>query len=237
MDKQTRVDDDVNTGSGLGEREGRGETSPPIVLNLRMMPLAVAAQVVPDPGPEAEPEPVPEPPSPPPKPKPKPKSRVVPKQPRPPVEAKRVPVLPKKAPLSKKAPQPKQKVSTSKVLPVRKAPAVSDRHPLASNTVASPGRTSIEQRYKHALLARLVKLKRYPRAARIRHQQGEALVGFLIKADGQVLEVKLIKSSGTPVLDKAALSAVKRLRQVAEIPEALNRRQWRLTVPIRFSLR
>jgi TonB family protein len=49
---------------------------------------------------------------------------------------------------------------------------------------------------------------KYPESARRRDQQGTVTLKFLVDADGSVLDAKIVQSSGFPVLDDAALSAI-----------------------------
>jgi len=76
---------------------------------------------------------------------------------------------------------------------------------------------------------------KYPRIARIRGYQGNVLLDVLVNADGSVEDVKIFKSSGYPVLDKAAKSTVK--LWLFE-PGRIGKRKvdmW-VRVPIRFEL-
>jgi len=49
---------------------------------------------------------------------------------------------------------------------------------------------------------------KYPKAALINEETGTVSMGFLIAADGKVMESKVEKSSGSKSLDKAALSSL-----------------------------
>jgi protein TonB len=49
---------------------------------------------------------------------------------------------------------------------------------------------------------------KYPKAALMNEETGTVTMGFLIAADGKVVESKVEKSSGSKSLDKAALSAL-----------------------------
>ena len=75
----------------------------------------------------------------------------------------------------------------------------------------------------------------YPEEARQQHQQGVVLVNIVVGADGRASEVTLGRSSGFPLLDQAALQAVRRWRfdpaRAAGLPVSSP-----VQVPIRFSL-
>ena len=49
---------------------------------------------------------------------------------------------------------------------------------------------------------------KYPKAALMNEETGTVTMGFLVGADGKVVESKVEKSSGSKSLDKAALSAL-----------------------------
>lgn len=49
---------------------------------------------------------------------------------------------------------------------------------------------------------------KYPKAALMNEETGTVSMGFLVAADGKVVESKVEKSSGSKSLDKAALSAL-----------------------------
>jgi protein TonB len=76
---------------------------------------------------------------------------------------------------------------------------------------------------------------KYPRIARIRGYQGDVLLDVLVNAYGMVDRIKIFKSSGHPVLDKAAMSTVKKwFFEPGKIGE--NKVDMWVRVPIRFEL-
>ncbi len=71
----------------------------------------------------------------------------------------------------------------------------------------------------------------YPPEAIARGLEGEALVFMLLDADGQVSAARIEQSSGQPLLDAAALRAVRALRALpADAPRET-------LLPVRFRLR
>jgi protein TonB len=75
----------------------------------------------------------------------------------------------------------------------------------------------------------------YPIASRRRHEEGEVRLTVAVSPDGRPLHVSLLKSSGYPLLDQAAIDAVReciiepaRVSGVAVTSQAV--------VPVRFSL-
>ncbi|HVT35202.1 MAG TPA: TonB family protein, partial [Nevskiaceae bacterium] len=57
--------------------------------------------------------------------------------------------------------------------------------------------------------ARRVTQPAYPAAAARRHEEGDVLLQLLVGADGHVRQESVLKSSGSPALDSAALAAVR----------------------------
>ena len=77
---------------------------------------------------------------------------------------------------------------------------------------------------------------KYPRIAKIRGYQGNVLLDVLVNKDGKVHDLKIYRSSGYPLLDRAATSSVKHwLFEPGSIgEEKVN--MW-VRVPIRFELK
>jgi protein TonB len=77
---------------------------------------------------------------------------------------------------------------------------------------------------------------KYPRIARIRGYQGNVLLDVLVNQNGKVNDLKIYKSSGYPILDRAASSSVKHwLFEPGMIGD--NKVNMWVRVPIRFELR
>jgi protein TonB len=55
----------------------------------------------------------------------------------------------------------------------------------------------------------VAELKRYPSSARLNGLEGRVILKAVIRADGHLAEVVVVKSSGHAVLDAAAVEAVK----------------------------
>lgn len=53
-------------------------------------------------------------------------------------------------------------------------------------------------------------MPRYPYASRVSGEEGRVVISVTIRADGAASDIRLIKSSGFPLLDEAALEAVRR---------------------------
>jgi protein TonB len=77
---------------------------------------------------------------------------------------------------------------------------------------------------------------KYPRIARMRGYQGNVLLDVLVNKDGKVHDLKIFKSSGYPILDRAATSTVKRWLFEPGMIGDEKVDMW-IRVPIRFELK
>ena len=89
------------------------------------------------------------------------------------------------------------------------------------------------------LLAHLSRFKRYPALAVRQQRQGVVQVAVTLDRQGNVLGVKLLRSSGVASLDREALQLPQRASPLPapgnEI--AAGQREFSVTIPIRFDLR
>lgn len=85
--------------------------------------------------------------------------------------------------------------------PVAAAPAGPSGAPAAAPSVA-PGWNAL-------IAAWLAAHKRYPEEARRRSERGEVTIRFSVAADGRVLDVSLVRGSGSSALDTAALAMLR----------------------------
>lgn len=201
--------------------------APPPQIVAVPLPVAPAAPVaVPDPppppAPKPEPPPPPEPvPEPPPKPEPKPEPvPVVPVEPpRPPPPPEKVPIIGKP-----EVPAFQSLEKTTAVVAVAQVPAVTD-------PVAAPVRTPARNNAAYFVNP----APPYPEAARRDRIEGVVLLRVQVRADGRVREVALHRSSGSALLDRSALAAVRRWRfePAREDGVAVDSE---VEVPIRFAL-
>ncbi len=87
------------------------------------------------------------------------------------------------------------------------------------------------------LVGQLQRAKRYPQAARSAGDEGVSIISFTIDRAGQVLSVRLVRSSGSPALDEEAVALVHRAEPLPALPAEMPDKTVTLNVPIRFSLR
>jgi protein TonB len=89
--------------------------------------------------------------------------------------------------------------------------------------------------YPGKVAAKLRRALRYPAEAKRQKLRGQVRVGFVVSAGGGVGSIRVVSSSGSPVLDRAALETVRRAAPFPPIPEGAARSQWPFTVPLAFS--
>ena len=78
--------------------------------------------------------------------------------------------------------------------------------------------------------------RNYPSSAVRMRLEGRLRLGVTIGADGQILGVRVLSSSGHPVLDESATASVTTLHIPAP-PEALGWRAREISLPVRYALR
>jgi periplasmic protein TonB len=193
-------------------------------------PEQVMSEAVPDQPPERAQEKTeqkvetPPPPEPPPEVKPAPNPEV-------PVEP---PVTQEVKPEPRQEPRPPVLTTTApQAVPTQTAvvPAAPVQgRPAPKVSTAIPAWTS-------RLAAALERNKRYPPAAQARREQGVAQVFFTLDRQGHLVESRIVRSSGAPILDEEALALLARAQPFPPPPAELTGPQVGLTVPIRFNLK
>lgn len=96
------------------------------------------------------------------------------------------------------------------------------------------GAAKARLRWQRQLVAHLDRHKRYPAGART---EGEIPVRFTIDRAGRILSAHLLKSSGSLVLDEAAVAMVRRSDPVPAPPESVGDQALTMTVPVIFRAR
>ena len=87
----------------------------------------------------------------------------------------------------------------------RSQPQTPARGPIKDNESAKQSLA----RYLTMVRMRIEGHKRYPMLARRQHIEGRTRVSFLLRSDGEVDQVRVIKTSGYRILDDAAVAAIK----------------------------
>ena len=106
--------------------------------------------------------------------------------------------------------------------------AVASGPALAPVAVVSPA-------WRQALAGWIAARKSYPLAARRRGTEGVVTLRFTVERSGQVVEVAVIRSSGSETLDDAAL-AMLRAAQVPAFPPEMTQARTTETVNLGYSL-
>jgi len=91
--------------------------------------------------------------------------------------------------------------------------------------------------WKSRLVARLERYKRYPAQAQARGEQGVAQLAFSIDREGRVHHARILRSSGSSLLDSATLALVERAAPLPPPPPEVAGAQIAVVVPIRYNIR
>jgi protein TonB len=200
----------------------------PVVM-VDLAPVPVSPSVSPNelpPGPEqseAQPEPEPEKPV---------EKRDLPLERR----AEPLAVTPPPKPIEKpKENKPKQKhasLSSAPSAAVQKAERAAAPMPGASsrNSYAVPN-------WKSQLVARLERYKRYPLEAQSRGEHGVAQLAFSVDRSGGVHNARIVRSSGSSILDSETLTLAERAQPLPPPPPEITGSQIPIVVPIRYNAR
>ena len=131
-------------------------------------------------------------------------------------------------------PQRQQPRTQSRQRNRAQAPVRQTQRNAAQRSASGVARNVSPARWRARLIAHLERRKRYPSEARRQRRQGTAHVRFRIDRAGNVLSVRLVRSSGHAVLDREVVAMVRRASPVPAPPPGANRT---ITAPVRFRLR
>lgn len=112
----------------------------------------------------------------------------------------------------------------------------------ATRAVApSPGAASHDPNavpsWKSELVARLQRYKRYPSEAQAQGVQGVAQLAFSVDRAGSVHNARIVRSSGSDLLDRATLDLIARAAPLPPPPPEIRSAQISIVVPINYNLR
>ena len=156
-----------------------------------------------------------------------------------------------KRPVQKLRPAPARKAAPVKRVarppvkkPVRKAPPAQQprrvQKPVSKPKPAKPrivGNPQLEHQYQNSIRQRIEQKKTYPRRAKKRNVQGIVQVAFSINKSGVISKLRIIKSSGSKILDKAALQSVRSVGRFPAIPAGIRKASIDYVIPISYRLR
>ena len=116
----------------------------------------------------------------------------------------------------------------------RPAPARPSRPAAASR--AGGGGMSAAQFLRTSLLRLLGEHFTYPWIARRRGWEGEVRLALRVGAAGRISDLRVVKTSGYAILDRAALRNARRIRVVPEAARWLRGRHLDIVVPVEYRL-
>ena len=148
------------------------------------------------------------------------------------VVSRKVKTVPK---IAKVTPEPAPLASVSHAMPVPGSPPVAN----GPDKISDAQFMTVDrekQQYLAALRARIERGKFYPLVSRRRGEEGKIVIGFVIRKNGELTDLTVIKSSGVRRLDNAALKTLRKITPFKPIPGILMREKWGLSVPIIYDL-
>ncbi|MBU2646213.1 energy transducer TonB [bacterium] len=101
----------------------------------------------------------------------------------------------------------------------------------AGTVKPDPEQYYLQQHFKtiHEIVRKRIQ---YPKVARRMGWTGKVLVSFLVDKNGDVSDIEIVKSSGYPLLDKSAVSAIRRIACFPKPPMTA-----KIIIPINFELK
>ncbi|MEJ8474374.1 energy transducer TonB family protein [Roseibium algae] len=88
--------------------------------------------------------------------------------------------------------------------------------------------------YKGKVRRKLKRSLRYPRAAQRKRITGVAVVSFTLDSAGRASRIRIVRSSGSALLDKAALDTARRASPFGNFPPEYGKKSWPFTIPLSF---
>ena len=105
-----------------------------------------------------------------------------------------------------------------------------------ATSIGSPA-PRVRADYLTRVQAWIEKHKEYPNRARLRREEGTALLYFVVDRDGRVRDYELRQSTGHALLDREVLAMIERAQPLPRVLGHLNPVALEMIVPVRFSLR
>lgn len=100
---------------------------------------------------------------------------------------------------------------------------------------ASAAGNAAVSNYPGKIASRLRRSLRYPSEAKRKRITGEVHVRFVVHANGAAGGIAIVRSSGSPILDRAAVETVQRAAPFPAIPSEAGRNSWPFTIPLAFT--
>ncbi len=126
-------------------------------------------------------------------------------------------------------------VSTNQPTSNNKGADIEEKRP---RQVATSGHVSRLTRNYQSTLQRIIeRYKYYPLQARRNGLEGTSTVAFKVSSNGSISGIALARSSGTALLDHAALQTIKRIGNAPPFPDDIKRSQLSFAIPIAYNLK
>lgn len=125
----------------------------------------------------------------------------------------------------------------SPAMPLSPAPQAAGEASTVRAAAAHAARNAALSAWQTAIRLHLERRKRYPDQARVRRQEGEAMVRFTMTRDGRVVSVELERGSGHAALDRETLTLPERAQPLPPPPAEIEGERIELVIPIQFSLK
>jgi periplasmic protein TonB len=90
--------------------------------------------------------------------------------------------------------------------------------------------------YERKLTGILAHNKRYPPEAVSRGEHGTVIVSFTLDREGQLIDSQVKQTSGSAILDQAAIELVKRSQPFPPLPSDYSGARIQLRLPVTFKL-
>lgn len=124
----------------------------------------------------------------------------------------------------------------------RRASAPSSAARRATRTAAlAPGASTHHSNalpnWRSALVARIERHKHYPEAALARGEHGVAQVAFSVDRSGRLHDARIVRSSGSKLLDRDALAWLRRSEPLPPPPPEVHGARISVVVPLRYEIR
>jgi protein TonB len=144
---------------------------------------------------------------------------------------------------AKAEPEKKVEPEPQAELQVTPPPKPKEEKPKQASPPTAPSRAqqkaerAAEQNWQSLLVSKLERAKHYPAEARARGEQGVAQLAFSIDRNGGVHNARIVRSSGSSVLDSGTLALIARAQPLPAPPPELAGTEIAIVVPIRYNIR
>ncbi|ABI60939.1 energy transducer TonB [Granulibacter bethesdensis] len=155
----------------------------------------------------------------------------------PPPKAPPVPQHPKLKPVQPPKPKPVQKPAEHVEENPRDAPPAPAAPPSPDAAQAASAARQAQASWYGRVAGHLLRFKRYPRMAELRHEEGVVKVRFSVDEAGHVTGFTILTSSGHELLDEGAREWIDRAQPLPPPPQEISHgRPMVLSVPLSFTI-